>query len=300
MAIVGKHRKAGIEQALADIRDSAAALRSGATEAGNIVQGVVDDNVSFITDQYNKSRSYLEPFFNAGLQGLNQFKNLTGLNGIEAERSAVQGIIKGPSVQGAIDLGVKAIERSNSAKGLTRSGNALVELQQFGEKTAFGFINDRVNALLGITQVGQRAGSQLASMSQTFGQNIAQQKLIGADAQANAAITRAQATSNEFLASSPLKRSLVDPFFGLGDSINGGGGSGGGGGFTQTARQDPNAPRFQGFGLGAQYVQGGGQHYFQQPGGQVVGLAADNSGGQGAAFGTQGAVSGSLGGGGIL
>lgn len=83
-------------------------------------------------------------------------------------------ITKDPGYEFSFGEGIKAVERSNAARGFTGSGNAAIALLRYGEEFSSRFLQQRENLLAGLS------GAQTASSPS---------QLIGAGVSANQSAT---------------------------------------------------------------------------------------------------------------
>ena len=63
-------------------------------------------------------------------------------------------IKKDPGYEFSFGEGLKAVERSNAAKGFTGSGNAAIELLRYGEEFSSRFLKQREDLLAGLSGAG--------------------------------------------------------------------------------------------------------------------------------------------------
>ncbi len=96
-----------------------------------------------------------------------------------------------PGYQFRQDEGIRAIDRSASARGQLMSGGTLRELQRYGQGLAsseFGNYANRLSAIAGIGQTaafgGGQLGAQAAGQVGTSAANIGQSVMAGGTAQA--------------------------------------------------------------------------------------------------------------------
>lgn len=211
------------------LSQAAGVVGTSANQAADIMQAVVDENISYLKDQYSQAQAFFTPYSAAGTKGLNKLQDLLGLNGSQALAAASQEILQAPDVQQAIQLGVESYQRSAAAgtQGI-RSGRLAQELQQFGQNTAFGAIQQRRSDLYNVSQMGLQAATNQANLSVGLGQDVSNQRVLGGEARANAKLIAGQATANALTAQAPLVAALQAPFGMLGGGGVAGAVAGGG------------------------------------------------------------------------
>lgn len=204
-----------------------------ALDAGDIMQTAADENIAFLKEQYAQSQAFLTPYVTAGNLGLDKLQDLLGLNGNDRLQAASMEVLNAPDVQMAIQQGVDAYTKSAVAgtQGI-RSGRLAQELQQFGQSTSFGALNQRRADLQALAGLGANAAQAQGNLSLGLGESVANQNLIGAEGRANAKIQAGNIQASALAAQVPLYSDLSDlqhGMFTIGTS--GLAGSMGGGGF---------------------------------------------------------------------
>lgn len=157
--------------------------------------------------QYEQTRKDLEPYRTAGTQSLTRLSDLMGTSGnatAEGYGSLGRGFSmadfeKDPGYQFRFDEGMKALERTQAAKGGLFSGGAMRESQRYGQGLAsqeFNSAFDRFNTsqnnvfnrLNSLTSSGQNAATQTGN----FGANATNQannaRMSGAAARAGGVV----------------------------------------------------------------------------------------------------------------
>lgn len=142
----------------------------------------------------------LKPYRDVGPQALAQQRALAGLDGPEAQRSAIASIESSPQFQSIMKQGENALLQQASATGGLRGGNVQAALAQFRPEILSKLIESQYTKLGGLTDIGLATTSNVAKLGQASaaGQaaagmetassigNLLQQ---GGAAQAGAAIT---------------------------------------------------------------------------------------------------------------
>ena len=151
----------------------------------------------------------MDPYTEAGKQGLQAYMGTLGLEGPAARQSAYEKFQQTPGYQFALQQGQQSIERANAARGLTGSGAESVALQKMGQGLAnqeFNQYQSRLQSLAGQGQQAAQFGAgTLAQMGEQYGGTLAQLYGTMGQAQANALMAEAQARAKS---SSSLLSSL--------------------------------------------------------------------------------------------
>ena len=146
--------------------------------------------------QFNKTVALLKPYTEAGYGSLEAQQDLLGLNGPEAQESAISAIEQGPQYSSLIEQGEEAILQNASATGGLRGGNTQEALARFRPQLLSQLIDQQYSRLAPITALGQASGAQTAAAGQQYARDVGQQYgNIGA-ARAGQYIAQGQAVSN--------------------------------------------------------------------------------------------------------
>jgi hypothetical protein len=169
-----------------------AAKSAAQTQAGAAAAGIDEQRL-----QFEKVQELLQPFTAAGeaaIQGLSPFaaagapalqaqQAFLGLQGPEAERSAIERISGGQRFQELTRQGEEAILSRASATGGLRGGNVQAALAQFRPQLLNQLIDEQYGRLGGMTtlgantmgniaQLGQASAAGVGSAAQTTGTNV--------------------------------------------------------------------------------------------------------------------------------
>lgn len=197
----------------ADAVKSAAATQAGAAQSG--------------VDQQNQMlaafQKVLSPYVNAGTGALGAQQNLLGLNGGDAQQTAINGISTSPQFQVLQQQGNDAILANASATGGLRGGNVEGALSQFSPQLLAQLIQQQLGNLGGITSAGENAAAGVGNASLQTGQNVA-----------NLLQQQGAATAGGQIAQGGAARTAFGDLLKIGSTLAGFGGLGGGGGAGAT------------------------------------------------------------------
>jgi hypothetical protein len=158
----------------ADAASSAAQTQSASAQAG------IDEQ----RRQYDSMRGLMQPFVNAGYTAINSQQDLSGLNGADAQRTAIDGIKGGVQFQSMLNQGENSILANASATGGLRGGNTQGALAQFSPALLSQLIDSQYSKLGGLTSLGQNAAAGIGNAGMQTGNNVA--NLLGQQGAATA------------------------------------------------------------------------------------------------------------------
>lgn len=129
-------------------------------------------------DQQNKQfdavQKLLSPYVTAGTGALTGQQDLLGLNGMQAQQSAIGGIQNSPQFAAMQKQGNDAILANASATGGLRGGNTQAALAQFSPNLLSSLIDQQYQRLGGMTQMGQASAAGVGSAGMQTGNNVTQ------------------------------------------------------------------------------------------------------------------------------
>lgn len=186
----------------------------GAAETAADAQGSASDaSIAEQQRQFNEMKTLMSPYVNAGTPALQQmaaYSNvgpaalnkqsaLSGLNGYDAQQSAIAEIESSPLLQSQVAQGEDAILQNASATGGLRGGNTQGALAQYRPQMLQQAIDSQYSKLGGLTNFGAGMTQNLASMGQAsatgqanqgmnMATNISNSLTSSGDAQAQAAL----------------------------------------------------------------------------------------------------------------
>lgn len=119
--------------------------------------------------QYDLTRADFEPWRTTGGSALERIAAYYGLNGQPADPSV---FTSSPDYAFVRDEGLRAIDRSNAARGLLNSGAADRSRMRYGEGLASSEFNNWWNRLSGLAGTGQNAATTTAQLGANTSSNI--------------------------------------------------------------------------------------------------------------------------------
>lgn len=148
--------------------------------------------------QFDKFVELLSPYNQAGTGSLAAQQNILGLNGTQAQQTAISGIENSPYFQATAKQGENAILQNASATGGLRGGNTQGALAQFRPQLLNQLVQQQYQNLGGITSIGQNSAAMTGSAGMNSANNIS--TLLGQQGQAQAGGYLGQANAtNQFL-----------------------------------------------------------------------------------------------------
>lgn len=161
---------------------------AGAAVAGSVVQGIAgskaakaqvkgqQDAIAEQRRQYDQTRADFAPWRQTGSAALNVLANVYGLNGTGAPASGsapdYSAFYQSPDYEFARSEGLRAVDRSNSARGWLNSGAADKQRERYATGLASSNYGDWFNRMAGIAGVGQSAANSTAAAGQNMANNV--------------------------------------------------------------------------------------------------------------------------------
>jgi hypothetical protein len=143
-----------------------------AVAAGQTQADAADRGVEEVRRQFDAIQELMKPYVDAGTGGLTGMQDLIGLNGADAQRTAISAIEAGPEFSALLGQGQEGILANASATGGLRGGNTQGALAQFRPALLSQLLNERFSKLGGITQLGQASAAGQASAGIQTGQQV--------------------------------------------------------------------------------------------------------------------------------
>lgn len=193
-------------------------------EAARLQYEATQDGIAESRRQFNQTREDYQPFRDLGYGALDNFGDLIGINGAEAQQSEIDLLRASPLYQSLFDNGQEAMLASASATGGLRGGNFQGALADFGRDTLNTVIRDQLANYGGAIGIGSGATDAVSSFGARAVQDQNQQRNFGAAANAQSALVRGGIAAQNW----NNVGSFVDGIA----SMAAGGPGGGGGGFN--------------------------------------------------------------------
>ena len=140
--------------------------------------------IAALQEMYDTSRADLAPYREAGSEALNTLTAETKPGGDFSKDFTAADFETDPGYQFRLSEGMKALERSASARGGVLSGRTLKDINRFGQEYASDEYNKaytrfnldrerRFNRLASLAGLGQTATTSTTQLSSQTGQNLA-------------------------------------------------------------------------------------------------------------------------------
>lgn len=179
----------------------AAVAAGGAIYASNKQSDAINNSSAASIGESQLNRRMIQeqslPYRQVGENALYRVQDLSGARGAGAMGEAFQEYQTSPGYQYQVDQGVRAVEASAAARGLTGSGAMLKALQDRGQQIANQDFGTYYNRLLNLANMGQNSALNSAQQAAQVGQGISQTLASQGTAQAqiigntNAGVTNA-------------------------------------------------------------------------------------------------------------
>jgi hypothetical protein len=174
---------------------SSNAQKGAAEDAANAQTAASEAGIAEQRRQFDQVQQLLAPFVNVGTGALGAQQNLLGLNGNDAQQTAINGIQNSAQFKALQQQGNDAILANASATGGLRGGNVQAALGQFSPALLSQLIQQQLGNLGGLTDVGQASAARVGAAGQQTGNAVT--NLLGqqGQAQAGAALAAGKADS---------------------------------------------------------------------------------------------------------
>lgn len=170
---------------------------SDAASTAAQAQGQASDrSIAESQRQFNAIQELLKPYNTAGTNALAGQQDLLGLNGKDAQTSAINGISNGPQMQALLQQGENSLRQNASATGGLRGGNLQGALAQFRPQLLSQLIQQQYGNLGGLVSVGQNAAAGVGNAGQNSSNQIINALQQTGAANAGAALATGQANAN--------------------------------------------------------------------------------------------------------
>lgn len=185
---------AGAASLLGGVLSSRSQARA-ADKASQAQQNTTNASIEEQRRQFDHIQGLLSPYVQAGQTALGQQSDLMGLNGVQAQQTAIDNLNNSPFLQSAYRQAENALLQNASATGGLRGGNiqsALADnrmnmlhgayqgqLQNLGNVVSIG-----QNAAAGVGNAGANFANNVGSLNQNLGQAMAGGLLAGGQARA--------------------------------------------------------------------------------------------------------------------
>lgn len=124
--------------------------------------------LSALNTGQSQATSALDPYAKAGTNALTQLQAGLGLSGQDASNNFLKNFRAGPGYQFQMGQGVKALDRSASARGGLYSGAAAKSLTTYGQGLANQEFGGNLDRLQGLVSGGQNAATNIGNILSSF------------------------------------------------------------------------------------------------------------------------------------
>lgn len=160
-------------------------------KASGAAKGAADTNNALQGEIYNQNTANLTPFMQTGTGALGRL-DASQQPGFDWNKL----IANDPAAQFQMQQGVRAIDNSASARGLSLSGGTLKALDRYGQGVASDSINNWWNRNSQLAQFGLSGANALAGVGTNYANAVGANNNSAASAQANAALASSGQINN--------------------------------------------------------------------------------------------------------
>ena len=148
--------------------------KTGAKEASKAQQYATEQGMAEQKRQFDLMQQLMNPYVQAGQQGLSGQQDLLGLNGFDKQQGAIGNIENSPFFKSQYQQAENALLQNAAATGGLRGGNFQEALADNRSNMLFNNVNQQLQNLSGVASNGQSAAAGLGGNAMTFGNNMAQ------------------------------------------------------------------------------------------------------------------------------
>lgn len=172
---------------------AANAAEDAANTAANAQKDSADASINESRRQFNEIQKILQPYVNAGTQGLAGQSDILGLNGQAAQGKSIDAIANSQQMQALTQQGENAMRQNAAATGGLRGGNFQGALANYRPALLNQLVQQQYANLGGLTSIGQNAAAGVGNAGMQSSSQIINALQQQGDASANAAIASGNA-----------------------------------------------------------------------------------------------------------
>jgi hypothetical protein len=192
----------------------------------------INKGLTGLTSNINQGNSALTTNYQAGLQpflqnystangGVDQLKNLLGLNGTAGNDAALTSLQNTPGYQFQLQQGNNAITAADAASGKTSSGNELLDLSKFNQGLAGTTYQNAVQNLMPFLQSSNTNAAGIGGLYSGLGQGLNQNYNTLGNANYGANTSIGNANANADLAGLQASSNIIGTGLGVGKALLG-------------------------------------------------------------------------------
>lgn len=171
-------------------------INQSTNEAQQILSSGGTSAIDALLENYTLANQELQPYLIAGKQGVQNYTDLLGFNGADAQQAAITSIQADPGYQFRLEEGNREVKKQLSNLGLTEGTTLGRSLTEFGQNFATQEIQNRLANSLAIGQQGLQAASQASGQQSQLGQGLANTLRGLSSEQAGVSVTRGEGLAN--------------------------------------------------------------------------------------------------------
>lgn len=169
--------------------------KTAAKNASQAQQQATQQGMEEQRRQFDIMQQLMNPYVQAGQQGLSGQQDLLGLNGFDKQQGAIRNIENSPFFKSQYQQAENALLQNAAATGGLRGGNFQEALADNRSNMLFNNVNQQLQNLSGVASNGQSAAAGLGGNALQFGNNIAQGYQDIGQAQAGYQLAKGQVNS---------------------------------------------------------------------------------------------------------
>lgn len=202
------------------------AQQQAAAQAAAAEKASAEAQIAEQRRQYDQTRADYEPYRTVGYAALGKLAGMYGVGsgaGTTGGYANDGGFTVSPGYQFRMDEGIKAIDRSNAARGILNSGGADKARMRYAHGLASSYEDTYANRLSALAGVGQSATGSTAAAGSSATNAISNALANSGNAQANAATAAGNARASSYANTANAINSTTSNLASLYMYSNGGG-----------------------------------------------------------------------------
>jgi hypothetical protein len=173
---------------------STSGLEDALTHSAQLQFQAQEDAIRQQQQALAEARQYMQPYYQAGTQGLGQYMNMLGLGAQGTGYDPSAWLSQTPGYNWMLGQGVSAMDKSAAARGLLGSGAEYKGLMNYGQNLAMNkAYAPYMSSLQGLGAQGQNAAALQGSQGLGVASNISNLTMQGAQTQSDLAQQMAMA-----------------------------------------------------------------------------------------------------------
>jgi hypothetical protein len=154
------------------VKDAAKIQQRSAEEQGAIAQEQWKQNLGLMDKNQTATESVLNPYITAGNRAYQIQQNISGVNGVDAQKAAYDAYQQSPGVKFAQEQGMRTIDTNMNNAGTLGGGSRLKAISQFNQGLAMQDFANQFARTKDVADTGMTASTNLINSRTSNVSNI--------------------------------------------------------------------------------------------------------------------------------